>query len=91
MRVGVSVHDTSPSEDCKAYLGSWDTSVCLMSRVSSLGVKGASHSVVAFSNTVLGVAAFVSPLSGSWALSNAVVCRWGEVSWVGHERLDILY
>ena len=72
MRVGARVHSLSPSEDRKEYLGSWDTPVCFLCRVSSLGVRNASQSVVVPSHTVLGAMASDNPVLGSWALSNSV-------------------
>ena len=72
IRVEAYVHSASPSKDRKAYLGSWDMSVCLPCRVSSLGLRGASQSVVVFSNVVLGVVTSDNPVLGSWALRNVI-------------------
>ena len=76
LRVVASVHSASFSEERKSYLGSSDTYVCLLRRVASRGMRGASQSVLVFSNTVLGAMAYGSVVLGSWSLS--IVVSAGE-------------
>ena len=71
MRVGSFVYYAPPFENRKACLGSWDMPIRLLRRVASLGVRGASQSIVVFSNIVVGSLVSNNSVVGSWALRNS--------------------